>query len=514
MSLLERGVEFVGKLVEHKPVRLTAGWSLFKEEVEGAEDEEAVDEEAVGTAAEHEEAVDEAAVGADPPSCRPPPFLPPIFLPASRLPSSASPLPPNLWHDHHAAIANPEERQRNLDRMKRRATGLLVLMAAVFVVTSLFEARHPWLGYIRATAEASMVGGIADWFAITALFRHPLNIPIPHTAIIPNRKDRIGRSLGNFVQHNFLSPEVLSAKLKAAEISRRAAEWLSDIEHAKTAARQAGSALRGAGTVVRDEDVHALLDRSVVEPLRRMPIAPVLARGTGVADDRRPASAAARPGDPRPHRLVAENESLIRERIREESPWWVPEMVDERIHKGAGRDRADAVRGRHRSRSSAPAPVRRSPRRLDRSAPGLARSDRAGRGDQAADARSRDQRPAGRVALGGTEAGPRPEDTRITTGHRAASARGLSALATAALEDQALLEKIDGWVIAAVLRVVEQHRHEVGQLIAQTVSAWDPDETSRRIELQVGRDLQFIRINGTLVGGLVGLLIYTATHAF
>jgi len=119
-------------------------------------------------------------------------------------------------------ITNPEERQRNLDRMKARATGLLILMGMIFVVARMFEPQHPWLGYIRATAEASMVGGIADWFAITALFRHPLNIPIPHTAIIPNRKDRIGRSLGNFVQNNFLSPDVLTAKLKAAQISRHA----------------------------------------------------------------------------------------------------------------------------------------------------------------------------------------------------------------------------------------------------------------------------------------------------
>src|SRR6202022_4677876 len=230
-------------------------------------------------------------------------------------------------------ISNPEERQRSLDRMKRRATGLLIVMGVVFVVARMFEAQHPWLGYVRATAEASMVGGIADWFAITALFRHPLNIPIPHTAIIPSRKDRIGRSLGNFVQNNFLSPEVLAAKLRAAQISRRAAEWLSRPENARKAAQNIASLLRSAGNVVRDEDVHALLDRTVVEPLRQVPIAPVLAKGLALltVDDR--------------HqqlldrviqgllRLVAENEALIREKIGEESPWWVPRLVDDRIHQ-------------------------------------------------------------------------------------------------------------------------------------------------------------------------------------
>jgi len=218
-------------------------------------------------------------------------------------------------------LTNQEERQRNLDRMKLRATGLLVFMGVVFLVTRLFEAEHPWLGYIRATAEASMVGGIADWFAITALFRHPLNLPIPHTAIISSRKDRIGRSLGNFVQNNFLSPEVLTAKLRAAQISRRAAEWLADPDSARKAAQNIGAVLTSAGNVVRDEDVHALLDRSVVEPLRRMPIAPVLSKGLELLTlgDRHQQLLDRIIGGL--NGLVAENEALIRERIREESPW-------------------------------------------------------------------------------------------------------------------------------------------------------------------------------------------------
>ena len=128
-------------------------------------------------------------------------------------------------------VVDAETKRQRLDQMKRRATGLLVVMTLVFVVARLLETAHPWVGYVRATAEAAMVGGVADWFAITALFRYPLNIPIPHTAIIPRRKDRIGRSLGNFVQNNFLSHEVLGAKLRAAQLSRRGAEWLSNPEH-------------------------------------------------------------------------------------------------------------------------------------------------------------------------------------------------------------------------------------------------------------------------------------------
>jgi uncharacterized membrane-anchored protein YjiN (DUF445 family) len=409
-------------------------------------------------------------------------------------------------------ITNPEERQRQLDRMKRRATGLLVAMGVIFIVASWFEAQHAWLGYIRATAEASMVGGIADWFAITALFRHPLNIPIPHTAIIPSRKDRIGRSLGNFVQNNFLSPEVLAAKLRAAEISRRAAEWLSQPENARKAAQNLGSILRSAGNVVRDEDVHALLDRTVVEPLRQMPIAPVLAKGLALltVDDR--------------HqqlldrviqgllRLVAENEALIREKIGEESPWWVPKLVDDRIHQKVlgGIERTLYEVGDdpdHQLRRQFDELLADWMVQLQTSPEVIARAE-------AIKQQVLDPETSGRLAASLWEELKQVLERQNLSDEAApgAVARGLSALAAAALEDEGLLEKIDGWVIGAVLRVVEQHRHEVGQLIAQTVSSWDPEETSRRIELLVGRDLQFIRINGTLVGGLVGLLIHTATR--
>ncbi|MEP7175944.1 MAG: DUF445 family protein [Gemmatimonadales bacterium] len=412
-------------------------------------------------------------------------------------------------------VADAETKQLQLDRMKRRATGLLVLMAGVFVAAWVLEGAHPWLGYVRATAEAGLVGGVADWFAITALFRRPLNLPIPHTAIIPQRKDRIGRSLGNFVQNNFLSPEVLGAKLRAAGLSRRAAEWLREPTNARSVVGHMAGALRSASAVVRDEDVHALLERSVIEPLKRRPIAPVLADGLALltVNDRhqqvldRLAQGLAR--------IVAENDGLIRQRIREESPWWVPGFVDDRLHdrivEGIGRTLDDVG-------ADPDHPLRRQLDelligwivQLRESPETMARAEQIKQqvfdhptSDRLTESLGRELRQvlerqvdaAGAGMPGGLE-------------------RGLTAFAEAALEDEALLAKLDDWLVAAVLRIVEQHRHEVGQLIAHTVSAWDPDETSRRIELQIGRDLQFIRINGTLVGGLVGLVLFSLTRLF
>jgi uncharacterized membrane-anchored protein YjiN (DUF445 family) len=410
-------------------------------------------------------------------------------------------------------VADAETKQRQLDRMKRRATGLLVLMAVVFVVAWLLESRYPWLGYVRATAEAGMVGGVADWFAITALFRRPLNLPIPHTAIIPQRKDRIGRSLGNFVQNNFLSPEVLGAKLRAAQLSRRAVEWLSEPEHARTVVRQAAGALRSASAVVRDDDVHALLERSVIEPLKRRPIAPVIADGLALltVNDRHQ-QVLDRLVDGL-GRLVKENDGLIRERIREESPWWVPDFVDDRLH-----DRIVDGIGRTLASVSAD-PQHPLRRQLDELLitwiEQLRESPEVRERAEVIKQQVLDHPTSEQLTESLWRELKRTLDRQVDAAEQGTPGgleRGVAALASAALEDDALLAKIDEWIIGAVLRIVDQHRHEVGQLIAHTVSVWDPDETSRRIELQVGRDLQFIRINGTLVGGMVGLLLYAITR--
>src|SRR5438309_10793170 len=162
-----------------------------------------------------------------------------------QLPAPAAPPPPAPPPAFGTpAFARPDDatRQAQLDAMKRRATGLLAVAATVFVAASAFEARYPWLGYLRATAEASLVGGLADWFAVTALFRHPLGLPIPHTAIVATRKERIGRILGNFVQNHFLSRDVISLNLRRVHPAERGAQWLADREHARQIARQFASA--------------------------------------------------------------------------------------------------------------------------------------------------------------------------------------------------------------------------------------------------------------------------------
>ena len=406
-------------------------------------------------------------------------------------------------------------KQIQLDRMKRRATGLLVGATVLFVVTLVLERQFPWLGFVRATAEAAMVGGLADWFAITALFRHPLGIPIPHTAIIPSRKDRIGRSLGGFVQNNFLSREVIAARLHGLRIAERIARWISDPSNSGRIAHHVAQGLSGAAQVLRDEDVQAMIDRAVVTRVRKTQVAPVLGNVLSLltSDNRHQELL------DEALRLISEgvsrNEELIRQRIREESPWWLPEAVDDRIHDKV----VIAIENTLRQVAADPGHPLRD--RFDKALLGfieklrtspqlIARAEEI-KEDMLANPAVRQF--SATIWSDAKQAIARYTD-RKETDPPGAVEQGLMKLGTAVLSDPELMAKVDHWILEAVLYAVEQFRGEVAQLISYTVGQWDAEETSKKIELQIGKDLQFVRINGTLVGGLVGLLLYSISKLF
>ena len=406
-----------------------------------------------------------------------------------------------------------ELKRVRLVKMKRVATLMLVGVALLFVVTRWLEAQYPWLGFVRAFAEAAMVGGIADWFAVTALFRHPLGIPIPHTAIVASRKDRIGTALGNFVQRNFLTRDVVAGKIAAMKLGDRAAQWLAQPENSRRLARHAAHGLSGAVGVLRDDDVQALVDRGVVSRLRRMQAAPLMARlfelmTTGgrhqaLLDDALRLAA----------KFLYENEAMIREKVKAESPWWVPGAVDSRVGDkivsgvektlvAVAADPDHPLRQRYDEavdrfvlslRENPETIARFEQIKLDVLAhPGVADFSREVWGD----VKEKIAHYAERLA---DDAEHEPDQLE----------KWLAGLGHKVLEDPVLSAKVNGWIVEIVSYSVEQAREEVAKLISATVAAWDADATSRKIELQIGRDLQFIRINGTIVGGLVGLILYS-----
>ncbi len=423
------------------------------------------------------------------------------------LPVSTDTLPAAL-----RITADDEIKRVRLVRMKRVATAMLVVVAVLFVIARYFEPRYPWVGYVRAFCEAAMVGGIADWFAVTALFRHPLGIPIPHTAIVPARKDRIGTALGNFVQRNFLTREVVASKLAAMRLGERAANWLSQPENSRRLSRMVARGLSGAANVMRDEDVQQVVDRGIVSRLRTVKVAPLLARvfelltaggrHQQLLDDALRLAA----------KFLDENDAVIREGIKKESPWWVPGAVENRLGDkivtgvektliAVAADPSHPLRHRYdEAVDRFVLSLRENPDVIAKAEqiklellghPAVNEFSRSVWGD----VKTRLANYADRLA---DDVEAEPDQVE----------RWLSSLGEKVLADPALAEKVNGWIVELVAYSVEQARDEVAKLIASTVEAWDANATSRKIELQIGRDLQFIRINGTIVGGMVGVLLY------
>ena len=405
------------------------------------------------------------------------------------------------------------EREARLKAMKRRATGILAVALVIFVAASWFEPLYPWLGYVRATAEASLVGGLADWFAVTALFRHPLGLPIPHTAIVATRKERIGQILGNFVQNHFLSRDVIAANLRRVHPAERAAHCLADREHARQVSRQFASGLVKTLDGLPHNELEDLVSQVVRNRIRTFRVAPALGKTLALAL-----------GDNRQEELlnatvrlaadaVRNNRELIRERVKQETPWWVPPVLDDKIYQkiiaAVERLLHDMVNDPdHPLRSAFDDAIRDFIDRLQHSPDVIARAEALKEEwlmGASTDELSRKlwdgiRQAVGEYATKAADGAPNPLDS------------GLSEFGVALLSNPTLLAEIDDLLIDVTASVVEKYRHEIGDLIAQTVASWDPGATSRRFELAVGRDLQFVRINGTLVGGLVGLLIYTITR--
>ena len=395
--------------------------------------------------------------------------------------------------------------------MKAWAAGLLLVAAAVYVLARRWEAGGGggWVGYLRAAAEAGMVGGLADWFAVTALFRRPLGLPIPHTALIPTRKDALGRSLGDFVGTNFLSAEVVGGRIRRSDVAGIAGRWLAVPGHAERVAAELAAVLRGALGVLRDDDVQAVLEQVVAQRFRSIQAGPLLGRLLGrVVADRAHARLVELAVD-RAHAWLLANRDTLVGVIADQGPSWSPRFVDRRV---ANRVHSELVRITAEIAADPDHPARDA---ADRLLTGLAddlRSDpdTMARADALLTALL--ERPAVRAAVGDLAAAARRlvlelvDDPRSEL--RVRTVVGLRGLGDRLVGDPQLRGKVNGWLEDAAAYVVTNHRDELTRTVTETVERWDAAETTRKIELQVGRDLQFIRINGTVVGALAGLAIH------
>jgi uncharacterized membrane-anchored protein YjiN (DUF445 family) len=355
-----------------------------------------------------------------------------------------------------------------------------------------------------------MVGALADWFAVTALFKHPLGLPIPHTAIIKNKKDQVGEGLGTFFRENFLSPEVIETKVRDAEIAGRMGKWLSDAEHAQRVAAEASTVLRVLVEMLRDEDIQQVLDRMIVkriaEPKWGPPVGRVL---TSLLEERRQEALIQLLAD-RAFQWSLNADEIIERVIERDSPTWSPRWVDhligERIHRELV-DFTDKVRRNpdHELRRSATRFLFEFADDLQNDEATIARAEKVKdeimARDEVAKAAETAWTAAKRIILESVDDPSSALRSRV--------ADSVVRIGESLRDDVELRDKVDNWIVRAAQHVVSQYGVEITTIITDTIERWDVDMASSRIELYVGRDLQFIRINGTVVGSLAGLAIYS-----
>jgi uncharacterized membrane-anchored protein YjiN (DUF445 family) len=400
--------------------------------------------------------------------------------------------------------------------MQRLATGMLIFMLVVLVLANLFLSLHPSIGYLRAFAEAAVVGAMADWFAVTALFRQPLGLPIPHTAIVPRNKERIGDALGRFVEQNFASPEVVSSKLAGADMSGRLARWLSEPARTEAIAGHVTRLLPQLLDSVDDRDVRRFVSGRLAHGAERIDLGPLLgevvAMLTGENRHQVLLDKLLREAD----EYITANEPRIRERVRDNTAWlWQQLAMDEKVADGvvAVLRESFAEIGRDSSH-----PLRlRLDQAIEKFASELASSSKY-REEIVIHTRKLLDHPALRDYAAGVWHDIRRilrEDALSPDSVLKAWLREMTQAATQALlRNDELRGRLNNWMHEVAVEVVESHQHDVGVLIADTVRSWDTATVTARIERQVGEDLQYIRINGTLIGGLVGLAIYIVSRAF
>lgn len=437
---------------------------------------------------------------------------------ASRQTPPVREAPPARSFAESFAGADPEadaERARNLRHMKAVALGFLIGATVIFLACRWWlSAGGPgWLGYVAAAAEAGMVGALADWFAVTALFRHPLGLKIPHTAIIKRKKDQLGEGLGNFVRENFLSPEVVETKLRDAKIASRLGKWLAEPQHAARVADETATILRVGVELLNDEDIQQAIDSAIVKRLAEPQWGPPAGRVLNqlLAENRQEALI----------QLLADRAfewalnagPTIERVVLRDSPSWSPKFVDQllgdRIHREL-MDFTDKVRRNpnHELRQSANRFMFEFADDLQNDPTTISKAETVKEQlmerDEVTRAAETAWKTLKRLVLEGVDDPGSALRGRI--------ADSVVRIGESLRDDAELRDKVDDWVLRGAQHLVSQYGSEATTIITETIERWDAEEASRRIELHVGRDLQFIRINGTVVGALAGLVIYTVAQ--
>jgi uncharacterized membrane-anchored protein YjiN (DUF445 family) len=403
-------------------------------------------------------------------------------------------------------------KQARLRRMRWLASSLLGAMVVLLLLSHSLQSAYPWLQWVRAFAEAGAVGALADWYAVVALFRRPLGLPLPHSAIVASNKDRIGESLGAFVEQNFLTPENIVERLAEHNTAKALAEWLANGANSRQVAAVVAGLTPGALNAIEDEDVRGFIDRTLTPQLLKLNFSGMAAKVlSALTEDNRHQALL-----DRGLRLVddwlAANQGLIKAKVSEVSrytPGFIDSFIVGRFVDGIRTLLHEiAINPHHELRLQFDNAVRDLIAELETSA----------------DYRKHGQALMREIVEHLTqESYYRYLWDKIRLRLQAdldssqSLVRGYMADATVVVAKELLAEpavqrKLNAWWLSLAEKLVQRYRHQISALITSVVKSWDAEEVATKLELEIGPDLQYIRINGTLVGGMAGILLHTLTY--
>lgn len=402
--------------------------------------------------------------------------------------------------------------RRALRRNKILATGLLLIAASVFATATALRGMGFWMELVRAAGEAAIVGALADWFAVTAIFRRPLGLPIPHTAIVPRNKDRIGEGLGAFVAGNFLTAPLLTAKLRDSDVAGKLALFLGDERHSAATAERIVQLLPHLVRALEDPEIRDFAIRALGEQLRAADLSAGLGRVLSAVTSGAPFDALFDRLIDALQAALAENTAMLLSVVEERSAWWVPKTVDRRI-AGAIVNGAVEFLDELRDHSSLRRLAFRA--RLAQLAADLATSP--GHREKLDSLKNQlleqPEMKGWMTTLWDGMRGVVLDDlAQPQSRTREAVCRGLLSLGRTLETDPAIRARLNAAVEEAMLALVVPWRHEIGRFISDVVRGWETRTVVDRLELALGADLQYIRITGTLVGACVGCLLFLLSH--
>jgi uncharacterized membrane-anchored protein YjiN (DUF445 family) len=412
---------------------------------------------------------------------------------------------------------NDELKRKQLNKYKAFATGLFVLMAVIFVVATVFQKTHNshWIGYVRAFSEAAMVGALADWFAVTALFRHPLGLPIPHTNLIENSKEKLGDNLGSFVVSNFLSPKTIRPYIQKIKISNFVGEWLTKERNQEVLIKNLSDIVLDILNKLDDSEVSRFISKKVSEMTDDIQLNKILGNGIIYLLDKNDHQKIVTNLSKQIKEYLIENESMIQERVKKGSYSFIPSFVDNKIAEKIASGLSDFFQEveenpTHEIRGLITKKIYEFSNDLKED-PKWNDEFKAIKNDFLNNDKLNEYSKDIWVSIKKTLNTELQEEESSLKKY---ITKNLNEFSQNLKTDEKLQYKIDHWVRVTAYKYILKNSHQAGNLISSTVGNWEGKQLSEKLELEVGKDLQFIRVNGTIVGGLVGLIIYTISHFF